>query len=132
MRKNLTTVSRIVFLLYIAFLCIACFVKFEGNVDFSDTIFGIPKDKIVHFLMFLPFPPLMYSSFYGMRGKPWSLVLFLFITLVTGSIIAGGTEIIQGLTDYRSMDIGDFRADSTGLLTGCLSVMVYAAVWKKW
>lgn len=132
MHKNPTTVSRIAFLVYIVLLCFACFVKFDGTVNLSTTMLGIPKDKIVHFLMFLPFPALMYASFYKIKGKPWSLVLFLLVTVVAGSIIAGGTEIIQGLTDYRSMDIGDFRADCIGLFTGSVIVMAYTAVSKKW
>lgn len=39
---------------------------------------------------------------------------------IAGCLIGGGIELIQGLTDYRSCDIMDFRADATGLVIGSL------------
>ena len=70
--------------------------------------------------MFLPFPILAYSTFchkIQSRKKSVSAIVGFFIA---GCLIGGGIELIQGLTDYRSCDIMDFRADATGLVIGSL------------
>lgn len=133
MRRNTEVVSRIVFLIYIALVCAVCFVKLDGSFNIPQyTFFGIPQDKIIHFLMFLPFPPLACFSFYRPAGRSWSLVLFMTIVVLTGVAIAGATEIIQGLTGYRSQDIADFRADCAGIFTGSLATLIYSTVKKKY
>ena len=45
--------------------------------------------------------------------------------ILAGGILAGGTELVQGMLQYRSADITDFRADCLGILTG--SVITVAA-----
>ena len=55
--------ARILFLLYLVAICILCFGKFSGSSDFPTSLLGIPSDKIVHFLMFLPFPILAFFAF---------------------------------------------------------------------
>lgn len=132
MKRNTKVAARVVFLIYMALLCAVFFVRFEGGLaKVPYELFGIPMDKIVHFIMFLPFPFLAWSSFYGSKGKPWSMVMFMTAVLVTGVAAAGSTEIIQGLTEYRSRDITDFRADCLGLLTGSLATLAYGVVTKR-
>jgi hypothetical protein len=132
MRRNTEVAARIIFLIYISLVCAICFVKFDGGFNIpSYTILGIQQDKIIHFLMFLPFPPLAYASFYTSRKKPWNLVLFMTVVLLIGTAIAGSTEIIQGFTGYRSQDIADFRADCIGLFTGSLATLIYGVTKKK-
>ena len=57
------TIARIVFLLYLAVLMYLCFGKFQGIPQAPHGFFGIEGDKVVHFLMFLPFPILSYFAF---------------------------------------------------------------------
>lgn len=133
MRRNTEVASRIIFLLYIALVCAVCFARFDGGLNIpSWTLFGIPQDKIIHFLMFLPFPPLACFSFYRPAGRPWSLVPFMTIVVLAGVAIAGATEIIQGFTGYRSQDIADFRADCAGIFIGSLATFIYCTAKKKY
>ena len=108
--------ARIVFVLYLATVIWLCFGQFDGMPDVERSFWGIPTDKIVHFLMFFPFPILSYYAFNRYSPKipvaiGWTLVAF-----IVGCLIAAGTELSQArLTSYRSGDILDFRADLLSL-----------------
>ena len=91
-----------VFLLiaYLAVLCWLCFGKFDSvTASFPGYTLGIPTDKIVHFIMFLPFPLLC-----------WLLIFF-----GAGCLLAAGTELGQTLIAYRAGDPGDFLADGIAI-----------------
>ena len=47
---------RILFFLYIAAVLYLCFGRFDNAPSIELNLWGIPTDKIVHFLMFFPFP----------------------------------------------------------------------------
>ncbi len=120
------------FLLYIGAVAVLCFARFDGGIDLSSTIFGIPKDKVAHFTMFLPFPIIFCLAFYTSSGKPWRLVGFLLLALALALVIAAGTEIAQGYIKYRSADITDFRADSIGAFTGSFISLIFCTITKKY
>ena len=115
------TLARIVFLLYLAVLMYLCFGKFSGLENEPRAIFGLEPDKVVHFLMFLPWPILAALSVLpnSTARSARTVVTLLIITLI-GCALAGTTEYIQGLLPYRSRDILDFIADCLGLLSGAL------------
>ena len=104
----------------------------KGADNMNEEWFGIGKDKIAHFLMFLPFPILMYMAFHTHHGNPWRLIIFMTVTILIGAAAGAGIELLQMTTKYRSCDILDFRADCIGLLAGSFLVMTYAAVSRKW
>lgn len=124
--------SRIIMLLYMVAVAVLCFAKFGNGIDLGKDFLGIAKDKIAHFMMFIPFPVLASLSFYRGGGTPKKLILFVAGILVAGLLLAGTTELVQGTLGYRSGDIDDFRADALGLFTGSVSVVVYCAATKKW
>ena len=62
--------ARILFAVYLAAVLVLCFGKFPSSEDVPKYLWGIPTDKIVHFLMFLPFPVLAYLAFDRYPGKP--------------------------------------------------------------
>ena len=108
-------------LVYLAALSYICFASQGGLPTIEDWPFKIPADKVVHFVMFLPWPILAALSVmpgYD-RASVRTVILLLIITII-GCALAGMTELIQGLLPYRSEDIRDFIADSLGLLTGAL------------
>ena len=110
--------ARIAFLLYLAAVLLLCFGKFSELSSMPRPFLGIEADKIVHFLMFLPFPVLFYMAFsWRTRNARHSLILALVI-LAVGTLVAAGTEFIQDFIPYRASDIGDFLADFLAL---CLS-----------
>lgn len=120
--------------LYLGAVAWLCFGSFDNAPQVSPSFFGIPTDKIVHFSMFLPFPVIARGVVIGMTKKPLHSFLLVLVLFVIGCIIAAGTELGQGLTDYRSADSKDFLADGIGLATGSIIALVLdlrAAFVKK-
>jgi len=74
------------------------------------------EDKIAHVVIFAGLA-LWFTQVYRVKWQP--LVLLV--------LYAGGVEIIQGFTSYRSMDALDFVADVAGMVVGVsLSLTVCA------
>ena len=113
--------ARIVFLLYLAAVLYLCFGNFSDMSSVAKHFLGIESDKVVHFLMFLPFPILFYMAFGWRTRNPWHSVLLSLAILALGSFIAAGTELVQDLIPYRASDIADFKADFLAL---CISSAV--------
>ena len=108
--------ARIVFALYLAAVIWLCFGQFDGLPDVERSFWGIPTDKIAHFLMFFPFPVLAYYAFDRYSPKFPVAILWTLVAFLAGILIAAGTELGQArLTSYRSGDILDFRADLLSL-----------------
>ena len=115
------TLARIVFLLYLAVLMYLCFGKFSGLENEPRALFGLEPDKVVHFLMFLPFPVLSYFALQRRTRKPRHSLLLTACILAAGAVLAAGTEFIQGFIPYREADTSDFLADFLAL---CLAAVV--------
>ena len=118
MRK--TTIFRILMLLYLGAIALLCFANFSSIPDVQKSFLGIPTDKIVHFLMFLPFPVLAFWSLRPARRGVVKTILILVAVFLVGCLIAWGTEYVQSKLPYRTMDLLDFRADRIGLACGCV------------
>lgn len=119
-----TILARILFVVYLAAIAFLCFMHADKIPDMQKTLFGIPTDKVAHFLMFLPFPILTFLSYDHVTKKVWSAVLFAVLTFAVGAAIAWGTEYIQGMLPYRSRDVADFRADLLALGISTLGVFI--------
>lgn len=118
-------IQKAVFLLYLAAVAFLCFGHFDSVPQAEITILGIPADKIGHFLMFLPFPVLFYLAFGWHTGSRWRSVVLAVVALAAGCLTAYSTELIQGLTTYRSKDILDFIADTMALVLSSAAVLTY-------
>lgn len=118
--------------LYFIAVGILCFCRFDGGIDLPSTFWGIPQDKVAHFLMFLPYPILTALALHTSKGEPRRMILFLLCIVMAGTVIAGGTELIQATTGYRESDIYDFRADCLGIFTGSVLTLIYGALSRKW
>ncbi|HBN01133.1 MAG TPA: hypothetical protein DD383_00625 [Rikenellaceae bacterium] len=122
-KRNIFTL--LLFLAYLAAVAYCCFWHFSELPNIGqDSIFGIPMDKIVHFLMFFPFPFLCFLAFVRRTYKPRHTVLAVGIVFLTGCAIAAGTEIGQSFMEYRSCDVLDFAADSIALAISSIIVML--------
>lgn len=119
-----TILARILFVVYLAAIAFLCFMHADKIPDMQKTLFGIPTDKVAHFLMFLPFPILVFLAYDHVTNKVWSAVLFAVLTFAVGAAIAWGTEYIQGMLPYRSRDVADFRADLLALGISTLGVFI--------
>ncbi|MBO4466649.1 MAG: VanZ family protein [Bacteroidales bacterium] len=121
MTKALKITFRVAFYLYLIAIAVLCFGKFSDLPSVSNTILGIPTDKVVHFVMFFPFPILAFLAYDKFTGTVKSVLIFALVTFLAGCLIAAGTEIGQAyLTEYRSGDPTDFLADFLALLTGSI------------
>jgi len=125
MTKRQLIFFRVLFVLYIALVLYLCFGNFSDIKHIPRSYFNIPTDKIVHFLMFLPFPVLAYLAFDRFTDKFWSSAAYTALTFLVGCLLAAGTEIGQArLTRHRSGDFLDFRADLFALALSTLVVFI--------
>lgn len=131
MTRRQRLLARILFVLYLAAVACLCFGRFDDMPDVEKYIFGIPTDKVVHFLMFFPFPILAFLAFDRYTEKFWSTVLWTLGTFAAGALLAAGTEYGQArLTTWRSGDPLDLRADLIAL--GVSSLLVFCIdLWKQ-
>ena len=129
MKKNGKHIFRALFLLYLAAVLFLCFGNFSDLSSAPKTILGFESDKVVHFLMFFPFPILFYLSFERPARRPWQGILLLLGILFLGSVIAVGTECIQDLIPYRGADKADFLADFLALC--CSTALILPFEIKK-
>lgn len=113
------------FCVYIAAILTLCLMKPDDLPQPEIFIFGIPADKVAHFIMFLPFPVLMYMMLFDKSRSRWLDMLVLAGSLALGICAAFGTEFLQSLTQYRSADIKDTFADMKGLGSGGVIVLLH-------
>ena len=123
--------ARIAFVVYLVALAVLCFGKFPQSQDAPMELFGIPFDKIVHFLMFLPFPLLAYLAYDRYKGRSWSSVLWASAAFLVGCAVAAFTELVQSRLPWRSGDPADFRADALAVGLSTFVVLFFVLVKPK-
>lgn len=119
------TAGIIIFIIYILVVGFLCFGKFPSMPNIQKTFLGIEKDKIVHFIMFFPFPILLYLTTGARKMNNFQAIGFVVLSLVLGSVLAGISEYIQHLIPYRSCDIKDFEADTMAIATCAMFLYIY-------
>ncbi|MBR6863565.1 MAG: VanZ family protein [Bacteroidales bacterium] len=117
-------IARILFVAYLVTVAFLCFGKFDSSQDVPKVLWGIPTDKIVHFLMFLPFPVLAYFAFNRFSEKVWSSILWMSAAFIAGCAFAAGTEWVQSYLAYRTGDPADFKADFLAITAGTVIVLI--------
>ncbi len=139
--------------LYIIALVMVCFTNLNSTAETPDSWFGsltilvrkicalfmrhpefygIETDKIIHFILFLPYSFLVYYAFHTRRGKFLGFVLFLILATIIGAMLGGVIELVQQQLGYRSCDILDFKADCYGILVSDVIIILIGAITKKW
>lgn len=118
-------ISITLFCLYLITIAMLCFMRGEQLPDLPTTWFGIPADKVVHMLMFLPFPMLSYQVFHpDNAGKTRQYATLVLLTVI-GAGVALATEKLQGVLEYRAEDKLDMAADFIGLIAGSAICFIY-------
>lgn len=134
MKHRLKVLSIVAFCVYLAAVAVLCFIKPSSLPEMDiKTFLGIPIDKILHFIMFLPYPVLSGMVFISKEQKRPAVIATLLILALTGIGVAYGTEMIQSHTDYRSYEIADFYADIAGIAAGTIftaSCLIYTRLKK--
>lgn len=131
MKISRKTISTLIFCVYLAAIAVACFIKGDNIPDVQFTLFGIPTDKIVHFCMFAPYPLLSFLTFKPSGTGKGRAALLVAVLTVFGAGLAYGTEMLQGITDYRAYEIADFHADLAGLAFGLVVLAAFMTYKRK-
>ena len=128
MSRKTIILSRVLLILYIAALAFLCFGQIGHLPQLQKHILGLEEDKIVHFLMFLPFPLLAYPAIGKEPDGPWKAIGQILLLFLSGCLLAAATELIQSRIPYRSADPKDFTADSLALAISSLIVFILMLV----
>ena len=123
MKKGWRIFFGILLVIYLAAVAYLCFYKFQ-SLPHIRRIWGFPADKFVHFVMFLPFPFLMYLTFAPITKHFFKALLHILIIFGIGCSIAAGTEVIQTHLKYRTGDLMDFKADSIALAISSVFTLI--------
>ena len=116
---------------YFAAVMFLCLMRPGTIPEMSSELWGIPMDKIAHFLMFFPYPVIAYITFKPDDRKNWPHLLVLLAVFAIGIGLAMGTEKLQGLSEYRSYEVTDFYADVFGMECSAFLVILYIFFRKK-
>ena len=122
--RKRSIIFSITMVLYLAVVGYLLFANFEKLSSIPRIFLGIPTDKIVHFLMFFPFPILACLASGGYRGERWQATFRTVIAFLAGSAFAAATEWIQTWLSYRSGDPVDFGADALAILLSSAIVLI--------
>ena len=129
--KRRNTIFLILFLAYLGAVLWCCFGHFSSLPQVNEDFLGIPTDKLVHCVMFLPFVFLSFLAFDSPgRSQPGTFLLLMAV-IAAGLVMAVATEIGQSFTSYRSGDPADFLADSAGLALSTLGTLVLIFLKRK-
>lgn len=128
MKGHLRILYIAAFCIYLAAVGVLCFIRPSSLPEMEImTFLGLPIDKVLHFLMFLPYPVLSGLVFINREQKLSAVISIMLILAITGTGVAYGTEMIQAQTGYRSYEIADFHADMTGIAAGIILAASYIA-----
>ncbi len=117
----------LLFLAYLALVAWLCFGNFKPSPDIPRSVWGIPIDKCIHFLMFLPFPILGTLAF---DFRSWWRALA--VSMLMANVVAFLFERLQSvLTSHRITDAKDLNANLLGITLGLLIAIVIGLLCKK-
>ena len=117
----------VVFLVYVAIVAWLCFGNFNPGPDIPRSIWGIPIDKCLHFVMFLPFPILGTLAF---DFRSWWRALA--VSMLMANVVAFLFERLQSvITSHRITDAKDLNANLLGITLGLLITIVIGLLAKK-
>lgn len=114
----------LLFAFYLAAVAYLCFLKPGSIPVLQQFIFGIPTDKVIHFIMFLPYPVLAYISFRPDRKGICAHIIVFAAILLVGAAMSIGVERLQ-IAAGRNYDIKDFYANIAGMAAGAAITTVF-------
>ena len=88
MEKKIKRISLYLFCIYIIAVILLCIIQTDSIPDLPQSFLGIPIDKIAHFIMFLPFVILGYTSFMPTEKGTLRKLSVLGIFFLVGCIFA--------------------------------------------
>lgn len=124
MVKGAKILINVLFIIYIAMVMFFCFYKFGSTgIDLGSYFMGIRLDRYAHFIMFFPYPFITWLICRYSCEKSFFRKHAIIITLVSGLLFAGMTELFQDwFFSSRQGDVLDYAADSVSIFTGTVIV----------
>lgn len=123
MKRTGRILMRVLFVAYLAAIVFLCLWHFKDTTMLSGTIFGLPKDKVGHFLMFFPFCFLLFAAYDKKTETVGAALIWAFLAALTGAVFAALTEAAQGfLTTTRTADPKDFLTDCLAIVISCVII----------
>lgn len=102
--------ARYTFPVYLSVIIILLVLPTKGSgININFTILGIPSDKIIHAIMFIPF--MIFAQLIFKRTN-------FFIPFFLGIFFCSICETLHYFIPYRDFSIYDFYANITGLSLG--------------
>ena len=111
-------------LLYLCAVAVLCFANM-GKAPTQGEIWGIPSDKIAHFLLFIPFPFVAWRCTRPRTETVPYIVGKICLIFLLGLLLGFATEYIQGYLPQRCRELLDFLADFCGITAACLSIVIF-------
>ena len=93
--RRTNIIAGITFCLYLTTVALLCFLHGDNVPSITGKWFGLPADKVAHFLMFFPFPVLGYCMMWKKGRRIWLDLLIVASTLIMGTGLAFLTEHLQ-------------------------------------
>ena len=91
MKGKTRITSSILLCLYIAAVAYLCFARPDNLPQAPMYLFGLPMDKLAHFVMFVPFPILAYMTFVNLEMSIWRKIAVLTIIMAAGAFTQGSS-----------------------------------------
>lgn len=121
---SINSLAKSIFYVYIIIiLSIMIFTINTEGINAPDLIFGIEIDKVVHFVVFLPYPFLLWLAFNKRFRRHINLFVCFFIPF-TGLLFAIATELLQSLNPSRDFDVFDILANILSIIFASLVLNV--------
>ena len=109
-------IERSLFFIYILIVLFLSLYSFSNSdIRISPRIFGVESDKVIHFMMYLPFP---FLARFSLKCRKYPIIF------AAGIIISAVAELLQHLVPERSFELYDLVANFSAILAG--TVFVYA------
>ena len=116
--------------LYLGAVVVLCFANL-GAGPAQNSFWGIPGDKIAHFLLFLPFPFLAWGCTRPREETVPYILIKIFLIFLLGLLLGFLTEYIQGYLPGRCRERLDFLADFCGITATCLGIVILKLCREK-
>ncbi|MCK9628882.1 MAG: VanZ family protein [Bacteroidales bacterium] len=114
--NTLGSITKSLFFIYvIGILSIMVFTIHTEEINAPDYILGIAIDKVVHFIVFLPYPFLLWLAF-NKRFSRYKNLFVCCLVPVTGLIFAIATEFLQSVNPARDFDYYDILANILSII----------------
>ena len=121
---HITSVA--VFILYLGVLVYLCFGHPTAFFKVPHSLWGIPIDKVIHFLMFFPYPFFAQAAFYFKNR--WRSLVFV---IITGIIFCFAFELLQDkITTYRTTDPWDLFYNVAAVTVGS-TIIALVTLFRK-